>query len=258
MKNYARAEDLYRRAIEARDNTERSVRSLAWLLHGRKRSEEALSLLQSASAAERQSLPHQNILSTIFGDLGQWAESAEVLQHALARRHPQNIQIGLLKRLIRAHQQSRDYAKAKNAASRLLTIDPGRADFRDIVAELDKVERTGMFNRLDELLTDSDWKPDQSRLVSPLLALNLTNCDFKGINPAKVQSNRLAEKDVAELETSSTGSACTARRTERLNLSAARILQELGLTEDDRFRKSLRFSPPRWEISARPSDDRPT
>jgi len=242
LKNYARAEDLYRRAIEAGDNTERSVRSLAWLLHGRKRSEEALSLLHSASDAERRSLPHQNILSTIFGDLGQWAESAEVLQRALARPHPQNIQIGLLKRLIRAHQQSRDYAKAKSAASRLLTINPGRAEFRDIVAELDKVERTGMFNRLDVLLTDSDWKPDQSRLVSPLLALNLTNCEFKGINPAKVQSNRLAEKDVAELETliNRLGVHRSADRA-AYNLSAARILRELGLTEDDRFRKSLRF-----------------
>ncbi|MBQ1027981.1 tetratricopeptide repeat protein [Micromonospora sp. C95] len=241
QKNLPRAEELYRRAIEAGDNTERSVRSLAWLLHRRKRSTEALDLLRDPAHLVRESLQHHNILSTILGDLGRWAESAEVLQRALSLSQPRHVQVGLLKRLIRAHQQSRDWVQAKHAASRLLTLEPRNKEFQDIVAELDRVERTGMFSRLDELLADSDWNPDHSRLVSPLLALHLDSCEYAGVSPAKVQSQRLGEKDVQELD-ALIGKLGVRRSGDRAayNLSAARILRDIGLTDDDRFRRSLR------------------
>src|SRR4029077_11300044 len=67
------------------------------------------------------------------------------------------------------------------------------------------------------------------------------SCEYAGVNPHRVQSQRLSERDVQELEglISRLGVRRSADRA-AYNLSAARILRDLGLTEDGRFRKALR------------------
>jgi tetratricopeptide (TPR) repeat protein len=240
-KDLVRAESLYWRAIETGDSTERAVRSLAWLLHRLKRSIEALELLRDPQYPVREVLSHQNMIITILGDLQRWAESAQVLEEALQRQHTQQVKIGLLKRLIFAYQKSRDWDQAKAAAKRLLTIDPASTEFKDIVAELDRVQRTGVINRLDELLADTAWNPEQSRSVGLFLAFHLDNCEYAGVSPARVQSQQVSERDVRELERliKELGTKRSADRA-AYNLSEARILRDLNLTEDDRFRRALR------------------
>jgi tetratricopeptide (TPR) repeat protein len=240
-KDLVRAEQLYRRAIAADDNTERSIRSLAWLLHRLKRSDEALELLRDPHYPVKEILPHQNMIITILGDQDHWPEAAQMLEEALRPPHPKQVKIGLFKRLISAYQQSRDWEHAKEAADRLLTLDRRNKEFQDIVAELDRVERTGIFNRLDELLADNAWNPEQSRFISPLLTFHLDSCEYAGVNPVKVQSQRLSERDVQELEglINQLGFRRSGDRA-AYNLSEARILRDLNRTEDDRFRKALR------------------
>ena len=242
-KDLVRAESLYRQAIAAGDNTERSVRSLAWLLHRLKRSNEALDLLRDPQYPVHEVLSHQNMIITILGDLGQWPESAQMLEEALKQQHIQRVKIGLLKRLIFAYRKSRDWERAKAAANRLLIINPTNAEFKDIVAELDRVQRTGgIFNRLDELLVDNAWNPEQSRSVGSFLAFHLDNCEYAGVSPARVQSQRISERDVQDLERL-IGRLGVRRSGDRAayNLSEARILRDLNMTEDDRFRRALRF-----------------
>ncbi len=240
-KRFARAEELYERAIQNGDSTERSVRSLAWMLHGRKRSEEALQLLADPSYPLLERLPHHNMVISILGDLGRWADSAVRLEELIAERHPIATQVGLLKRLIYAHQQDRDWPKANEAARRLLALDPDESEFKDIAAELERVKSTGIFTKLDALLADANWTPEQSRMLSPLLSMHLDECEYAGVPPTRVQGQRLGERDLKELE-SLIGKLGVTRPGDRaaFNLSTARILYDLSLTDDPRFRKALR------------------
>ncbi|XVQ09814.1 AAA family ATPase [Spirillospora sp. CA-255316] len=240
-KDLAKAEELYRQAIAEGGDIERAVRSLAWLLHRQKRSEEALALLRDDGHEVQEHLPHQNMIITIVSDLGRWEEAALLLEALLAGDHSKQTRTGLLKRLIVAYRKLRDARSAKDAAERLLKHGPRNPEFRDIWAELEKAERTGMWDKIDVLLAKSDWSPEQPNLISPILLSHLDRCEYAGVNPLRVQEGTLSEKDVHGLEAliRKLGSRRSADRA-AYNLSAARILRDLNQTDDDLFRRSLR------------------
>ncbi|MFC5744537.1 tetratricopeptide repeat protein [Actinomadura rugatobispora] len=240
-KDPAKAEELYRQAIAKGGDNERAVRSLAWLLHRQKRSEEALTLLRDADHEVQEHLPHQNMIITIVSDLGRWDEAALLLEALLEGDHSKQTRTGLLKRLIVAYRKLRDARSAKDAAERLLKHGPRNPEFRDIWEELEKAERTGMWDKIDVLLAKSDWSPEQPGSISPILLLHLDRCEYAGVNPLRVQEGTLSEKDVHGLEAliRKLGSRRSADRA-AYNLSAARILRDLNQTDDDLFRRSLR------------------
>jgi hypothetical protein len=236
------AENLYRRAIEEGDNTERAVRALAWLLHRLKRSTDALDLLNDYAPSVEDTQSHQNVTATIYKDIGNYEEAARVLERMVADQDQPPLQAGLLKRLIWTYRRTRDWERAKTASVRLLNIDPDNAEFADIAAELDRAEH-GISSRLDELLrADALDVHDRYGSVSALLTFHLNQCEYKGVQPARLSAGQLGDRDIQELErlTTSLGVRRPGDRAE-YNLSAARILRDLGRTDDERFGESLRY-----------------
>ncbi|MBA9001553.1 AAA family ATPase [Thermomonospora cellulosilytica] len=240
-KDLDKAEELYRQTIARGGDIERAVRSLAWLLHRRKRSEEALELLRDPNVEVKETLQHRNMIITIVGSLGRWEEAAALLEQMLEEDHSRQVRTGLLKRLIVAYRKLRDARSARNAAERLLRHGPRNPEFRDIWAELEKAERTGIWDNIDKLLAKTDWSPEQPGSISPVLLLHLDRCEYAGVNPLRVQEGTLSEKDVQELEAliRKLGARRSADRA-AYNLSVARILRDLNQTDDDLFRRSLR------------------
>ncbi|MEE1929514.1 tetratricopeptide repeat protein [Streptomyces sp. TRM 70351] len=240
-KDWPKAEQLYRQALTEDPDNERARRSLAWGLHRYKRSDEALELLRDPGVVVQDTLPHQNMIITILSDTGNWDEAARLLEDLLKREHSKQTRTGLLKRLIVLYRRLRDAERAKGAAQRLLNHGPRNPEFRSLWEEVEKAERSGIWDRIDQLLTKSDWKPEQSGSISPILLLHLDRCEYAGVNPARVQEGTLSERDVQELDEliRTLGSRRSADRA-AYNLSAARILRDLNQTEDDRFHKSLR------------------
>ncbi|MFH9084411.1 cold-shock protein [Streptomyces sp. NPDC017673] len=240
-KDWPKAEQLYRQALTEDPNNERARRSLAWGLHRYKRSVEALELLRDPGVVVQDTLPHQNMIITILSDTGNWDEAARLLEDLLKREHSKQTRTGLLKRLIVLYRRLRDAERAKGAAQRLLNHGPRNPEFRSLWEEVEKAERSGIWDKIDQLLAKSDWKPEQPGSISPILLLHLDRCEHAGVNPARVQEGTLSERDVQELDDliRTLGSRRSADRA-AYNLSAARILRDLNQSEDDRFRKSLR------------------
>jgi tetratricopeptide (TPR) repeat protein len=240
-KNLERAEMLYRQSIAASEEpVEKAVRNLAWLLHRKKRGDEALKVMRESNVVVRDAMAHVNLMATILEHLGRWPDAAEVLEDA-ARIGDSPDQIRLLKWLIRGHKQVGNNAEAKSAAERLVSLDPHNAEFQSIAAELRFFQETGVSNKLDRLLADSRWVPEWSPIANPILDLHLDNCDYSGVPAARVQSQRMVEDDVHELESLARKLGPT-RPGDRAayNLSAARILRDLNLTADGRYIRCLR------------------
>ncbi|MGV9313664.1 cold-shock protein [Streptomyces sp. NPDC003691] len=240
-KDWPKAEQLYRQALTEDPANERARRSLAWGLHRFKRSVQALELLREPGVVVQDTLPHQNMIITILSDTGQWAEAAGLLEDLLKREHSKQTRTGLLKRLIVLYRRLRDPERAKDAAQRLLNHGPRNPEFRSLWEEVEKAVRSGIWDKIDQLLVKSDWKPEQSGSVSPILLLHLEHCEYAGVNPARVQEGTLSERDVQELEDliRKLGAQRSADRA-AYNLSAARTLRDLNQSEDERFHKSLR------------------
>ncbi|MGW1278354.1 nSTAND1 domain-containing NTPase [Streptomyces tsukubensis] len=240
-KDWPKAEQLYRQALTEDPDNERARRSLAWGLHRFKRSAEALELLRDPNVVVQDTLPHQNMIITILSDTGKWAEAAGLLEDLLKREHPKQTRTGLLKRLIVLYRRLRDPERAKDAAQRLLHHGPRNPEFRSLWEEVEKAVRSGIWDKIDQLLVKSDWKPEQSGSISPILLLHLDHCEYAGVNPARVQEGTLSERDVQELDDliRKLGAQRSADRA-AYNLSAARILRDLNQSEDERFHKSLR------------------
>ncbi|MER6615070.1 cold-shock protein [Streptomyces xantholiticus] len=240
-KDWPKAEQLYRQALTEDPNNERARRSLAWGLHRYKRSGEALELLRDPSVVVQDILPHQNMIITILSDKGNWDEAARLLEDLLKREHSKQTRTGLLKRLIVLYRRLRDAERAKGAAQRLLNHGPRNPEFRSLWEEVEKAERSGIWDKIDQLLAKSDWKPEQPGSISPILLLHLDRCEYAGVNPARVQEGTLSERDVQELDDliRTLGSRRSADRA-AYNLSVARILRDLNQSEDGRFHKSLR------------------
>ncbi|QDY80907.1 tetratricopeptide repeat protein [Streptomyces qinzhouensis] len=240
-KDWPKAEQLYRQALTEDPDNERARRSLAWGLHRFKRSGEALELLRDPHVVVQDTLPHQNMIITILSDTGKWSEAAGLLEDLLKREHSKQTRTGLLKRLIVLYRRLRDPERAKDSARRLLHHGPRNPEFRSLWEEVEKAERSGIWDKIDQLLVKSDWKPEQSGSISPILLLHLEHCEYAGVNPARVQEGTLSEQDVEELDDliRKLGAQRSADRA-AYNLSAARILRDLNQSEDERFHKSLR------------------
>ncbi|MFI2432796.1 cold-shock protein [Streptomyces sp. NPDC018693] len=240
-KDWPKAEQLYRQALEEDPDNERARRSLAWGLHRYKRSGEALELLRDPSVVVQDTLPHQNMIITILSDTRNWDEAARLLEDLLKREHAKQTRTGLLKRLIVLYRRLRDPERAKGAAQRLLQHGPRNPEFRSLWEEVEKAVRTGIWDKIDQLLAKSDWKPEQPGSVSPILLLHLDRCEYAGVNPARVQEGTLSERDVQELDDliRTLGSRRSADRA-AYNLSVARILRDLNQSEEALFHKSLR------------------
>ncbi|MFJ5218928.1 AAA family ATPase [Streptomyces sp. NPDC088354] len=242
-KDWDKAERLYREVLSKDPAHERARRSLAWGLHSQQRSDEALTLLRDPRAVVREALPHQNMIVTILSHRQQYAEAADALEKLLNSVHAKDRQTrtGLLKRLIWLYRRLRSAEQAKRAAKHLLDHGPRNEEFRSILAEVEKAERTGIWDKFDEVLALSDWQPEQPNALSSILQLHLERCEYLGVSARRIQNGTVGEQDVQEL-TKLIEQLGTARPADRAayNLSAARILRDIGQTADNQFHKSLR------------------
>ncbi|MEU8528802.1 tetratricopeptide repeat protein [Streptomyces sp. NPDC048629] len=240
-KDWEKAEALYRQALEEDPGNERARRSLAWGLHRSERSDEALELLRAPDALVQENLQHQNMIITILSDRQRWAEAAPLLEELLGGAHSNQTRTGLLKRLIVLYRRLGDVERANGAAQRLLQHGPHNPEFRSIADEVAKADRTGVWDKLDELVAKSEWHPEQADSVSSIVQMHIDRCEYAGVSAVRIQEGSLSEQDVQELVKliERLGPSRPADRA-AYNLSAARILRDLNQTSDDRFRRSLR------------------
>ncbi|OWA02708.1 cold-shock protein [Streptomyces sp. CS159] len=258
-KDWKKAEALYRQAIAEDPGHERARRALAWGLHRYQRSDEALEVLREPGAVVQETLQHQNMIITILTDRKRLPEAARLLEELLRGEHPNQTRTGLLKRLVAVYQRQRDKQRATDAAERLLAHGPRNPEFRSIHDAVTKAVRTGVWDKLDELLARSEWQPEQSESLSPVIRMHLNRCEYAGVAAVRIQEGSLGEQDVLELTKliERLGTSRPADRAE-FNLSAARILRDISQTTDPRFLRSLRaFGAAMGDLCAaerRPSD----
>lgn len=240
-KDWKKAEALYRQAIAEDPGHERARRALAWGLHRYHRSDEALEVLREPGAVVQETLQHQNMIITILTDRKRLPEAALLLEGLLRGEHPNQTRTGLLKRLVAVYQRQRDKQRATDAAERLLAHGPRNPEFRSIHDAVTKAVRTGLWDKLDELLAKSEWQPEQSESLSAVIRMHLNRCEYAGVAAVRIQEGSLGEQDVQELTKliERLGTSRPADRAE-FNLSAARILRDISQTTDPRFLRSLR------------------
>ena len=240
-KDWKKAEALYREALAEDPAHERARRALAWGLHRYQRSDEALEVLRESGAVVQETLQHQNMIITILTDRKRLPEAALLLEELLRGEHPNQTRTGLLKRLVAVYQRQRDKQRATDAAERLLAHGPRNPEFRSIHDAVTKAVRTGVWDKLDELLARSEWQPEQSESLSPVIRMHLNRCEYAGVAAVRIQEGSLGEQDVQELTKliERLGTSRPADRAE-FNLSAARILRDISQTTDPRFLRSLR------------------
>lgn len=244
--DHAAAERLFRQAIESGDQSPRAVRKLATLLSTRfKKRKEALELLAETKhlfTTESQLWGWSMERSTVLEHDGQWEEALSELRSMFDRRPTGDERRRLVGRMVKALLKTFQREEAKQILDAELALDP-ESPLRAIRDQLIQAMETGVYSVVDALLqlqytTGSD--------VSPLLAFHLERCEYRGVRAEQVAKKNFTEADIERLDellsgrTKKTRVSSYPRERADYNLTAARILHDLGIT-NDRFRNRLRY-----------------
>ncbi len=267
-KEYDRAVELFRKAIQIGDNAESAVKDLAALLMQVDRAAEAVELLEKHQfrVSDRQSL--QNHLLHAYQKAGHWAKAEALLKGKLkaTRTNPRD-RIMLLRQVARAAIQQENFPEAEKylseakelqpdnpsvgrdlalclsrqrrydeAVQLLQQFDPGDSRTSELLAAIARARQSGVLLPMDDagLLVEAQLS-DFSSELSRFTRFFLDRCAFKGVRTDRLNENGYCgtgedvEHDTRQLEEIARKLG-TSRPRDRSNyyLSAARIQFDLG------------------------------
>ncbi|MBL7500314.1 hypothetical protein I6A84_20610 [Frankia sp. CNm7] len=178
--------------------------------------------------------------STILEHAGRWSEALDVLHEMLSEASPPDERLVLVRRINRALTKTYRHDEAKEFLAAELRRNPDQPAVTELIYQLDHVIATGMFSKVEATAQE---EAAESGGLSPLLLFHLERCEYRGVPPDKVRSNNVTLNDIRHLDNMLQGPGGRSgtkipRERADYNLSAARILQDLGIT-DGRFRSRL-------------------
>ncbi len=243
----ATAQRLYEEAIAEGDQPVRAVRRLAELLSTRlKKRDEALAVLKKNRRLFRTSTElwaWSQMLSTVLEHAGRWEEAAEQLRLMLRQAPTSDDRIRVIRRTTVALLKSFQYQEAKELLEHELKRNPRHtASLQPVLDQLYQAMETNIFSAVEETLQQ---QADATSGLSPLLAFHLERCEYWGVRAESLARREFSEDDIKRLDDLVSGRAKRLgkdfpRERAEANLSAARIMQDLGIT-DEGFRLRLRY-----------------
>ncbi|WP_131796146.1 tetratricopeptide repeat protein, partial [Candidatus Protofrankia datiscae] len=242
-RDYTAAERFYRQAIDADNRAESAAKNLASLLHQLRRSDEALIVLRDYESRHEVANRTQfdNIVADIAAHSGNIEQAVERLTAMLGRTPRQN-HPPLLNRLATVYARDRRYDEAETTLERSLKIAPDDASAKHLLDTLVQARKTGVYSEVDAMVKArfADVRDDS---FSPVLSFDLDRCEYDLVDAAKKSTKQFELRDVNRIENFARWRAKDARAHARAgaNLSAARILIDIGSDDSSRIRNNLRF-----------------
>ncbi|MEH0449431.1 hypothetical protein QA811_38915 [Streptomyces sp. B21-102] len=247
-KDYPAAKRHFQQAIEQGDHRARAVRRLVNLLSTRLQSrDEALALLQEhkhlfVTDAELWNWSQQR--STILEHAGRWEEALAELRVMLGRGPAAGDErVRLVGRIAMALLKTFQPQEARKLLEAELQRDPQQLPLRAALDQLIQAMETNVYSKVDAVV---QLQYAATSHLSPLLTFHLDRCEYRGVRAEKVAKRTFTEDDIKRLDDLVSGRAKGRlnsnfpRERADYNLSAARIMRDLGST-DDRFRSRLRY-----------------
>jgi tetratricopeptide (TPR) repeat protein len=244
-RNNNQARQLYELAIAGGDNPTRAVRRLAELLATRlKNRNEAIEVLEahkSLFVTKSDRWAWSQLRSTICEHAGRWQEAAAELRDMLDRAPTHDDRIKVLKRTTAALIKTFEAEEARDLLERELAAHPDELALQAILDQLNQALVTGVFSTIEATLQS---QAESASELSPLLRFHLERCQYWGVRADSLASREFSEDDIEWLDNLVSGrrrrlGKDRPRERAEANLSAARIMQDLGIT-DDGFRRRLR------------------
>lgn len=273
-KNLERAENLFRTAIRQGDNRESAIKDLAMLLDQLERTEEAIKLLEQKrnTISDRQSV--DNLLTGLYSKIGSYDEAIRLLNKKLQQAKTSARKMPLLWQIGNAYLRQEKYVQAEKNFRHILRLQPdNQSAERNLAICLFKQERldeaetilnrilntspdtraaelldaikqakqTGHSGRLDEMIVELTLSELYlSGKVSRFTQFFLDHCQFDGVKPERVQTQKFLRSDIKLLEELAT-QLRTSRPRQRASyyLSAAKINSILDEGESNQFYKYL-------------------
>lgn len=235
-------------SVENEGESAQAVRRIANLLgHKQENRDTALEVLNDYRRLFRtrqEQWAWSQARSTVLEHAGRWDDALGELRGMLEETSSPEERGRLVRRITLALLKTfkRDEAKAFLAAE--LQRDAGQPAIRELLEELEQAIETGAFSKVEAIL---QLQASESPDLSPLLTFHLERCEYRGVRAERVHTRNFTLDDIKRLDELVAGGGRNQRLgkdfpRERadLNLSAARIMQDLGIT-DDRFKARLRY-----------------
>ena len=246
--DFEQAEQFFRLAITDGDQPTRAVRRLVNMLLMRlKKRDEALAVLDDNKRLFRTSSElwgWSQDRSTVLEQAGRWQEAVDELRSMISSAPTRDDRIRVVKRMTAALLKGAQREEAKELLERELRRHPRQRSLETLLDQIDTAMETGIWGTVELTL---QLQAETTTELSPLLAFHLDRCEYWGV-PAESRARReFTEDDIKRVDNLVSGRASKRllgtdlpRERAEANLSAARIMQDLGIT-DDGFRKRLRY-----------------
>jgi hypothetical protein len=195
----SKAEQLFRLAIERGDHRESAVKDLASLFMQQRRFDEALRLLESERGTDRRVGPYDNMLATLYQQLGRHQEALVLLGRLNSKATPKT-RGSILRRIAFSQVKLGKYDDAERTLRALLDQEP-----RDRIAErwlagLEEARCRGSYDDAEQIIGSFGALAEEGLELSSLARAAIDSCAFEGVDLARLQSGTLTEKDVERLE----------------------------------------------------------
>ena len=246
-RSWNQARQLLEQAIAEGDNPARAVRRLAELLSTRlKDRAQAAELLRSHKhlfQTEVDLWAWSQLHSTVLEHAGRWAEATDELRDMIDRAPTYDTRIKIIKRTTAALIKISKPDEAKELLERELEGHPDETALQAILGQLNQAMVTGVYSIIEATLQEQVGATSE---LSPLLVFHLERCQYWGVRAESLARHAFTMEDIDWLDNLVSGGRRRVldrdrpRERAEANLSAARIMQDLGITDDD-FRRRLRF-----------------
>lgn len=199
-KNFARAERLFREALQLWPGNEAAAKNFASMLRQTGRTEDAIAVLEQGVEHAQERLPFHNMLTSFCIDAGKFDKARDYAQKALRLSGDATAEIGVLTSLVTLEVKAGNTSQAVEYCDAILRLNPRHDHFRR--------ER----ERLRAILAGQVVAPPEPRIepipafvaepaieVTPLLAEDLERCELTKVNPAILKTSDL-KKIIAEAD----------------------------------------------------------
>ena len=261
-KDLERAEKLFRTAINQKDNWESAVKDLAMILDQLGRTEEAIELLKKHRDTVNDKQSIDNLLTSLYGKAEFYDQAIILLDEKLQQAKSTASKIPLLWQIGNTYLRQEKYAEAEQNFKQILRLQrDNQAAERNLAICLFKQERldeaekilnrilntsldtkaaelldaikqakqTGYSRKLDEIIVELTLSELYlSGEVSRVTQFFLDRCQFDGVKPEHVQTQKFVRNDIRKLEDLATKLG-TSRPRQRASyyLSASKIVSIL-------------------------------
>jgi tetratricopeptide (TPR) repeat protein/cold shock CspA family protein len=245
-KDNAKAERLYRLAIEENDKRESAIKDLAWLLCRQHKNQEAIDLLKPNRAKVFNKIAFDNVLATVYEYDDQFDQVIAILS-PLAK-HDRKNKPRILKRLAYAYLQLQQLTQAEQALREVLQISPADAGAQRMLFTVQQAQDSKASGQTEDVLetlgSEEDFASPLSPLVEAIVKSILEQGQFKGVDASKLESGNLTINDaIAVADVAKKFGTDKPQDRADYYLSAAVILKKADVDDyDQRFRKYLQMS----------------